>query len=505
MKSFVKRFRSILRIFFREKLAFFLVSSLITGFACSALAQSGREIFRIKVHNTFRGVVQVSIDGGSNFTTVGRVVRPAKQSIESFPAAAYTPAGAVAATSVHGIRIKTSQIGIGTSAVQTPFTFSIVPKEFSVTPKGFGGHVPGDSGIYTDIPAGTSIFRQFAPFVGNPVYVLDSSGALSLIPGDYSPKIGDTIVIIANQPDRQIEEIIFENRKNGAVTAKYADGSSEQITSVLSPVRGVGRYDGTSYTGVGAINTNHGGVITISTAPLSRLKLPEGQGPERRGGFMVQPSNHAKTQGKTSPTVMVVGSAIPGATPLEGRPPLFREFISLAFDPQNAASSFLVQCKIDDGNWEILPSITGKVDDAFEARYLNEYFKRQGSNRRIKTGVTALRIKFPVFDREYLGKVLTASERKYSEESVQLPTPGRKGVVSGVLTINANLSNLERTMFVAFYIDGELKSMTNSPPFAYDWDTTEVSNGEHEIEVRALDENGHTISKTTSRVTVANP
>ena len=220
---------------------------------------------------------------------------------------------------------------------------------------------------------------------------------------------------------------------------------------------------------------------------------------------MVQPSNHAKTQGKTPPTVMVVGSTNPAATPLEGRPPLFRECLSLAFDPQYPAKSFLAECRIDDGEWEPLPSITGKIDDAFEPTYLNEYFKRKGVNRKVKTGVTAIRIKFPVLDEAYLSKALAAAERKYTTASVQLPTPGKKGVVSGVLSINANLSNLDRTMFVAFYIDGELKSMTNTPPFIYDWDTKEAPNGEHEIEVRAIDENGHIISKTASRVTVANP
>ena len=38
--------------------------------------------------------------------------------------------------------------------------------------------------------------------------------------------------------------------------------------TVARPVKGVGRYDGTSFTGVGAVNTNHAGVITISTAPI---------------------------------------------------------------------------------------------------------------------------------------------------------------------------------------------------------------------------------------------
>ena len=44
----------------------------------------------------------------------------------------------------------------------------------------------------------------------------------------------------------------------------YPDGSAEQIASVDRPVQGTGRYDGTTFTGVGAVNTSHGGVLTVS-------------------------------------------------------------------------------------------------------------------------------------------------------------------------------------------------------------------------------------------------
>jgi len=469
-----------------------------------AYAEGEREICRIRIYNAPRGSIQVSCDRGQRFVTVGRVIQPANSTIHSFAAASYVTAGTVAATAVHGLRIKVGQRGIGVGAAQEPLSFSIVPREYARTPTGYGGHLPGNSGIQTDIGAGQTIFREFAPFVGNSVYLQDASGRLSSIPTDYTPRVGDVVVIMVEKPSKFPTEIVFENRQDGAVTARYADGTTDRITDVLHPVLGIGRYDGTSYTGVGGINTNHGGVITISTAPIYRGKLQEGRGVERRGGFMIQPSNHAKTQGATPPQVMVVGSRDPAGTPMEARAPLFRGCLSPAFDPASPANSVRAQMRIDDGNWEDLPAIVGKIGDALESSYLNELFERKGIKRKVKTGVTAIRILFPSLSPAYLQARLKASERQYSYAMIQLPVIGKTGVVNGVLTINASLRNIDRAMFISFYIDGELKSMTNSPPFAYDWDTTTVKNGEHEIEVQALDSSGHLVSKSSSRVIVTN-
>lgn len=476
-------------------LLFMLAGCIVPATACGA---EGVELCRIRVHNSAQGPVQVSCDGGKSYTTVGRVIRPATGAVNGFPAAAYTPAGKVAATAVHGIRVKVGRKDKGADSAQPPLTFSIVSEEFAKTPKGFGGHVPGKSGIYTDIPAGKSIFREFAPFVGNQVLLQDASRRLSPIPSGYSPMPGDVLVIVVERPARCPEEIVFENRTGGAVTARYADGAVEKIAEVIHPVGGVGRYDGTSYTGPGAINTNHGGVLTISTAPIARGLLQEGDGPERRGGFMIQPSKHAATQGTAPPQVMVIRPPQLGGEPLEGKPPLFCGCISLAYDPVNERNSYIAQVRIDDGEWRNMPVIVGKADDAFGSEYLNRIFAGDGDRSKVHTGVTAIRIRFPVYDQAYLAARLKASARRYATAS------GKSQIVSGVLTVNARLINHDRVMFVAFYIDGDLRCMSNSQPFQYDWDTTTVPDGEHEIEVRALDSAGGVISKTVSRVIVSN-
>lgn len=356
---------------------------LICLLAVSCGAIESNEMFRIRVENSDGGRVQVSIDEGKNYTTVGYVNRHAVSTYRGFPASAYAPSGTVAATAVHGIRLKIDTIGDGKT--KKPMTISLVPAEFSTIPAGYGGHIPYGSGIYTDIPAGTAIFRTFAPLVENPVKI-EKRSELKDIPHGWQPADGDVIVIIAKLPKPYLSMIEFENRKGGAVTATYSDGGTERIATVLRPVKGVGRFDGTSYTGVGLMNTNHSGVVTISTAPVSTSGLLEGTGPERRGGFEIQPSEHAKTQ-PPMPQAMVVGP-IKDKEPLEGNPPIFSNFIGLAFDPNDPRNSVRAEVEIK-GKWQPMPKLVGKLNTALS-----------------DLGVTGIRILFPKYDHEFLARLL---------------------------------------------------------------------------------------------------
>jgi hypothetical protein len=465
--------------------------------ALSGVLASAEELFRIRITNEAGGPVEVSVDGGAAYATVGRVTKPALSAIASFGAAAYAPASAVAATAVHGIRIKTVQMADGAS--RAPMTLSIVPREFSKIPKGFGGHEANSSGMYTDIPSGTAIFRTFAPFVGSPVY-LQQSGQMHLITPEYTPLAGDVLVIVASKPAKWPSSIEFENRVGGAVTEVYADGSREEITKVVSPVSGVGRFDGASYTGVGCINTNHGGVITVSTAPISDTSLLEGDGPERRGGFEIQPSYHATTQPYQMPQAMVVGQADAKSVALEGKAPLFSGYLGLTYDPSDIANSFRAQIKVDGGDWEAMPSIVGKVDDAFSAARMTAYYTQHGQKRAVKTGVTDIRIVFPKLERSFLVSQLSKCKAVYSSVSAAAGTK----VVSGSLTINVVLKDSVAASYVTILVDGQTMAITNSAPYAYDWDTTTATDGVHTIEVRGQDDSGNVISRRSAQVVVKN-
>lgn len=442
---------------------------------------SGEEACRIRIHNEVNGLVQVSLDAGRNWSTVGRVRSPANARIVGFAAASYVPHGTVAATAVHGIRVKTGQYSLGVGKAQNAMLFSIEPLEFSRIPSGYGGHLPRSSGVYTDIFAGHSIFRNQSPYVGSAVYV-ERNHKLQVVPVDYTPVAGETFVIIVVRPGKPISAIEFENNAQGKVSARYPDGSSEVIASVDRPVKGTGRYDGTTFTGVGAINTNHGGVLTISTAPTCPPMIQEGASPETRGGFMVQPRFHVAEQGEQSPQVMVIGPRmgqgqhVPAHPVVEGTPPLFSGNINLTRYWGDPEHSYRAQVQIDNGPWEDTPQIIGKVDDAFTASYLRSYFASKGAARKVAQGVTAIRLLFPKHDSALLARDLSQEAADYSKRVTGIRT------VKGTFTVKPSRP-VRGAALVSFYVDGYLGSTANGDRAWWSWDTTKAANGLHEIEI----------------------
>ena len=252
------------------------------------------ELHRLRIVNQREGAISVSLDKGRTWKLIGRVLRPARTATEGYIAAQYAPPATVAATAVHGLRVC---IGGRDRYLRAPLVIGIEPAEYSTDAirsgkrpnKGFGGYIAGSAGIFTDIPAGTSLFRELAPYVGNPVYLETATHRLYTIKENFLPVgEGETFVIPVLAPKNPLVSVVLENKAGGAVTATFADGSTRAITTVVKPVLGVGRFDGTAFTGVGGINTAHTGVITVSTAPVD-VSRPEGTGKEQRGGFQISP------------------------------------------------------------------------------------------------------------------------------------------------------------------------------------------------------------------------
>ena len=442
-----------------------------------------QELYRIRIRNSPGGFVQVSTDAGRTYSALGRVKFAANARIIGFAAASYVPEGTVAATSVHGIRIKTGQSALGIGKAQKPFVFSVTPAEYAVIPRGYGGHQPRSSSILTDIHAGHAIFRNLSPFAGSPVFIEDH-GSLRPLPEDYIPEVGKVYVIQVLRPVRVPSEIDFDNRAGGKVTVIWPDGSTEVIADVDRPMRGIGRYDGTTFTGVGAVNTNHGGVITLSTAPLCPEGTKEGGDVETRGGFMIQPYYHVCEQGETSPQVMVVGPNDRTKPALEGTPPLFRGYIGLAYFPGHLANSYRFEVRIDDGDWEPPPALVGKIDNALTAGYLTQYFQKLGRPREIRQGVTAVRLLFPVWNADLVARELAAQAAECARiASPKLPS------TKGVIQLSPRRAS-GRKCVVRYYVDGVLIYTSNAHPYEYSWDSTKVPNGLHEIETEITPESG---------------
>ena len=452
-------------------------------------AFAGEESCRIRIRNSIKGLVQVSVDAGTTWSTVGRVKIPANARIYGFAAASYIPHGSVAATAVHGLRIKSGQYTLGVGKAQNAMLFSIEPIEFSRIPKGFGGHRSRSSGVYTDIFAGHSIFRNQSPYVGDAVYIERNHGLLRL-PEGYTPREGEVFVITVTRPERAIAEISFENKPSGKVTVVYPDGSAEQIASVDRPVLGTGRYDGTTFTGVGAVNTSHGGVLTISTAPTCLPMTVEGGPLETRGGFMIQPYFHVKEQGEESPQVMVIGPKDSKQSHMEGTPPMFSGNINLSRYWGRPGNSYRAQVQIDDGPWEDLPPIVGRVDNSFTAAYLRSYFAAKGKPRAITQGVTAVRLLFAKFDASLLARDLTQEVTDYSKRVANVRT------VSGTIQLVSPPG--PEDCLINFYLDGNLGYMSSSEPSKWKWDTRKASNGLHEVQIeRVMDSATTVLSRQT--------
>lgn len=459
-----------------------IILLILTAVCCHAsdLDFPADEIYRVRILNQIGGLVQVSLDAGHSYSTVGRVKIAANARITGFGASSYTPHGAVAATAVHGIRIKTGQAAMGVGKAQMPLMFSISPYEFSSTPRGYGGHIPRSSAIQLDIHTGESIFRDFSPYVGNSVFV-ERGHSLQPLPEDYIPQAGETFVIVVNRPARMPREIDFDNRTGGDVTAVYPDETCEQIAKVDSPVLGVGRYDATTFTGVGAVNTNHGGVLTISTAPVCPWGTKEGGAVETRGGFMVQPYYHAHDQGVNQPQVMIIGPKDPSKPVLEGTPPVFYGYINLAWG--RPGKSCRAQIRIDDGEWEDVPSMVGRIDNAFTPEYLTSYFDKAGRPRKVEKGVTSVRLLFPSFDPKSASDELARAAADYGLRSIKSAQP-----VRGIVDIRPERQ--ATGSLTTFYVDGRAAYTTSDSSAAYGWDTTKLANGFHEIMVESASDSG---------------
>ncbi len=466
------------------------------------------ELHRLRVTNKPDGAVQVSADGGKTWRLLGRVLIAASTAKEGYIAAEYAETGTVAAVAVHGIRIRTSPPD---SRLHAPRIVSLDPREYvaaanNTANKGYGGHRPGSAGIFLDIPAGVSVFCELAPQVGNRVYLESSTtGRLSPLPADFKPSgAGDILVIPVIAPADSLTQVVFENKEGGAVTATFAGGAIRRLTTVVKPVRGVGRFDGTAYTGVGRLNTAHTGVITVSTAPVDS-KLPEGEGPERRGGFQISPVWHnARTEEAGAPMVMVVGSPGPERKrELEGTAPLFKEAIGLGWG-SDADATGIVDCSIDGGPWEPLPPIVGARLDAFTGPGLTRWWKAKGIKRTAKQGVTAFRLRLPVLTPERAAYLVEAASQAYAARRLAAARRGEIPLVSGRLSVNANPTNAKNVAFVRLWVEGEPKGFTNAAPFNLTWDTTRYPDGEYLIEAEALDSGGAVLARTHRRVYVLN-
>jgi len=312
-------------------------------------------MLRIRIANDADGPIAVSRDRGSTWSGVGRVLRyTAQVNRRGYTASKWASAGQVAATAVNAIHINAGYNREDDRGI----VFSLLPREMLAAPADYGSFLSPDSSIYTDIPAGESIFGGGdAPFVGSQVYLEGEDNALFLVEEGYVPARGDVLVIVVLRPTHYPLEARFENREGGGVWLLYSDGWWEMIGWVIRPVRGIGRFLGARYAGIGRIRANHTGVIDISTSPIGDL-----------GAFQIIPFMHALSSEMgiawRLTQWMVLAPLDEEASVWDGLSPLFCQHLRpdyrsddlYAPDWRNRLlSRFLVEVDLGDG-WQPMPA-----------------------------------------------------------------------------------------------------------------------------------------------------
>ncbi|MBC8135739.1 MAG: Ig-like domain-containing protein [Fibrella sp.] len=462
------------------------------------------ETHRLRIVNRVSGAISVSTDGGKTWQLIGRVLVPATTVVQGYIAAEYADPGTVAAIAVHGHRIRVSA---SDASLHAPLILSLDPKEYAgkAPNTGYGGHRPGSAGIFTNIGAGISLFRELAPHVGNPVLRENpDTGKVTLLSNRFSPNgAGEIILIPVWVPTDALTQVIFPNKTGEFVKATFASGTTRDLMQVVKTVQGVGRFDGTAYTGVGRLNTAHTGVITVCTAPVDGA-LPEGVGKERRGGFQISPAWHnARCEEAGAPMVMTVGEAgVPRRKESEGTAPLFRAAVSLG--DLTASQAAIVDVSIDGGDWEPIPTITGLRLDGFTGPGLTKIWRERGNKRTAKQGVTAFRLRLATPSAARSELSTRRAVEMYMADRRKAVKRGELSLVSGVITVESNATNNRTVAWARLIIEGRPKGFTNASPFALSWDTRTVADGEYLLETETLDSNGAIIATVRRRVFVDN-
>ena len=237
-------------------------------------------------------------------------------------------------------------------------------RTMSVLPLHTVAPAAGDKAFVTlDVPAGTGFFGGWAPPVGTRVMVRQKDGLSIPLEVNKLPSPGDEMVFEVAELTRPYI-IDVENRPGGRVIGWY-DGGPKVLARVIRPIKGVGRFGGTEFQGVGRIRANHSGVIDVSTAPRGVV-----------GGFQVLPFLHSKSKemgGAWGATQWLI-IASETATPLPGTAPLFQGNLlpgtQMSDELWDMWSTYgrkpLVLCRLDGGPWEKIPESGGKQDLALK-------------------------------------------------------------------------------------------------------------------------------------------
>lgn len=117
-------------------------------------------------------------------------------------------------------------------------------------------------------------------------------------------------------------------------------------------------------------------------------------------------------------------------------------------------------------------------------------------------------VEIRLYDRT--GKLVGSDKVNVSTEqsnggTIFLKEPKVGQTVRGAASIKVGFGTEMKSSFVSFFVDNNFKSMTNYPPYEFNWDTSKETNGWHEVEAWVVDETNNTFKTRRVRVLVNNP
>ena len=108
--------------------------------------------------------------------------------------------------------------------------------------------------------------------------------------------------------------------------------------------------------------------------------------------------------------------------------------------------------------------------------------------------------------RETVRVQVTALQKEYAAGAVARARSAGRKVVAGTLTLRALLPEGEPDPITAvtYMLDGRFIAAQDTAPFVYPWNTRNVEDGEHVLEIRAVNRNARPVTRMRALVVVQN-
>jgi hypothetical protein len=165
-------------------------------------------------------------------------------------------------------------------------------------------------------------------------------------------------------------------------------------------------------------------------------------------------------------------------------------------------SAIVVNLPVGEGLFkELLPAAGTRVQTLVGERAapLPTDYRPQDGDRLLLTAPTGPAVG------EGLQEIARKVAEKYRSAAVARLRAEKRKPTTGILSLNVSLAKGDQAGAVTYYLNGAVIAIQNQGPFSLRVDTRRWGNGEHLLEVRALDQNGSTLTYRKVLLVVDNP